>query len=131
MSLSRARAGFTLIEVMIVIAIIAIIAVIAIPSLLSARMSANESAAIGNLRTWHSSGLEPEQYAQSGYTITFDSVVGADGVTYSGVRAMPDVKDSTGRRCFWIDGRGSIRQASVWTLADPLTWAGPDSPAVE
>jgi len=43
--------GFTLIELMIVVAIIAIIAAIAIPNLLRSRMSANEAGAAGAMRT--------------------------------------------------------------------------------
>ena len=46
--------GFTLIELMIVVAIIAIIAAIAIPSLLQSKMAANEASAISSLRTYSS-----------------------------------------------------------------------------
>jgi prepilin-type N-terminal cleavage/methylation domain-containing protein len=54
--------GFSLIELLIVVAIILIIAAIAIPNLLRARISANESSAVGALRTINTTAV---QYAST------------------------------------------------------------------
>ena len=64
----RASAGFSLIELLIVVAIILIIAAIAIPNLLRARISANESAAVQATRTLTTAQIQYQSvYPTIGY----------------------------------------------------------------
>jgi type IV pilus assembly protein PilE len=123
--------GFSLIELLIVVAVIAIIAAVAVPNLQSSKKAANEAAAIAHLRTWTSAqelyfqrhqvyagneqdlvneGLvgnpDPEQ---SGYVFALAGG-GAGTIEWSGT-ATPQQEGVTGDRYFYIDQTGVIRWA--------------------
>jgi type IV pilus assembly protein PilA len=100
----KTNRGFSLLELMIVVAIILIIATIAIPSLLRSRQSANEAHAVANLRTLNtgevsylsnssgqyggipdliSGGLLDFRYAQSSSGYNFDVQLTPDSLNYT------------------------------------------------
>lgn len=126
------KKGFTLVEIMIVVAIIILLAAIAIPNLLRARLNANEAAAISSLRTI-STACESFRAAQTSptYPATLATLSGAtpayidatlgsgtkQGYTYTYVlvganqytcTAAPQTAGVTGSRTFFVDETGVI-----------------------
>ena len=76
------RRGFTLLELMIVIAVILIIAAIAIPGLKDAKMNADETSAVGSIRAINTAEVS-YQAAYGGFANTLANLGGEEPCTRS------------------------------------------------
>ena len=82
----KRQSGFTLIELMIVMAIILIIAAVTIPSLIDAKMRANETSAIASIRAINQMEIA-YQAAYGGYADSLANLGGVDPCTKSSTTA--------------------------------------------
>lgn len=134
--------GFTLVEIMIVVAIIVVLLAISVPGILRQRMTANEAAAVTSLKTicWaaityrtsHSSFPTTLTDLNSSDPVYIDSVLASGtkqgyvfnlsgSTNYFNVTASPSIQNITGVRNFYADVSGVIRASDNGTADNSST----------
>lgn len=124
--MGTAPRGFSLIELLIVVAIILIIAGIAIPNLLRSRIAANQASAVGSLKLFNTAEITYSVTFNAGYASALNYLGPVSGTPTSTAAGLVDSVLISGTKSGYTfsytpstDGNG--RTDTYFLNADPLT----------
>jgi type IV pilus assembly protein PilA len=123
----RRNNGFSLIELLIVVAIILIIVAVAVPSFLRSRIAANESAAVASLRTLNTAQMSYDSaYPTVGYASTLTALGGTSCTPPNSTSAcLIDTALATGQRSgytFTLSNVSGTPSGTYNAIAAPIVW---------
>lgn len=123
---TQSENGFSLIELLVVVAIILIIAAISIPNLLRARIAANESSAVASLRSLNTAQISYNSYYPTvGFATTLAALGGANCTPPgSNSACFIDSLLASGTKSgysFTLSGTSGTPNATYQIRADPLS----------
>jgi type IV pilus assembly protein PilA len=114
--------GFSLIELLIVVAIILIIAAIAIPNLLRSKMAANEASAVGSLRTLNTACVTySTTYGTYPNSLAYLGPAGAGGASSTTADLIDSVLSAGTKSGYVFSFTAGTANLSYQLNADPVT----------